>query len=190
MLHRNVQLCVICIAVKVINIMYSTVSDRLPTGRAVSLTREGVLFRSLSEVGHGCWAFMRGSQSAFQFIPQEQHLELTGATVSAALAGQKFDKLTCWKGGIPWWCRVESHCALQYSSSTANVSLWILHGCVLNFIHLSAMGVDEITKSTHFQGGPHTFWHVVYFLIAFLESESTASANVPLPHLRWKPKNY
>ena len=35
---------------------------------------------------------------------QEQHLQLTGA----ALAGQKFDELTCWKGGILWQCHVKS----------------------------------------------------------------------------------
>ena len=29
-------------------------------------------------------------------ISQKQHLQLTGA----ALSGQKFDELTCWKGGI------------------------------------------------------------------------------------------
>ena len=73
-------------------------------------------------------------------------LKLTGA----ALAGQKFDELTCWKGGIRWRCHVESHWALKYKAhSTANVCLWRLHGCVLHFIHLSAMGVAEIAKSTN-----------------------------------------
>ena len=42
------------------------------------------------------------------------------------------------------------------SHSTANVCLWRSYGCVLNFIHLSAMGVAEIAKSTHLKGCPHT----------------------------------
>jgi hypothetical protein len=39
---------------------------------------------------------------------QYEHLQLTGA----ALVGQKFDELTCWKGVILWWGHVESHWAL------------------------------------------------------------------------------
>jgi hypothetical protein len=38
-----------------------------------------------------------------------KHLQLNGAD----LAGQKFDELTCWKGGFLLWCHVESHWALQ-----------------------------------------------------------------------------
>ena len=45
--------------------------------------------------------------------------------------------------------------------STANVCLWRLHGCVLNFIHLSAASVAKIAKSTHLKGCPHTFGYVV-----------------------------
>ena len=30
--------------------------------------------------------------------------------------------------------------------SPANVCLWRLHGCVLHFMHLSAMGVAEIAE--------------------------------------------
>ena len=35
--------------------------------------------------------------------------------------------------------------------STDNVCLWRFHGGVLDFIHLSATGVTEIAKSTHFR---------------------------------------
>ena len=45
--------------------------------------------------------------------------------------------------------------------STANVCQWRLHGCVLDFIHLSAMGVADIAESTYLKGCPHTFGHVV-----------------------------
>jgi hypothetical protein len=41
---------------------------------------------------------------------------------------------------------------------------WKLHGCVLNFIHLSATGVAEIAKSTNMKGCPHTFVYIVYVL--------------------------
>ena len=33
--------------------------------------------------------------------------------------------------------------------SSANVCLWRLDGCVLDYIHLSAMGVAEIAESTN-----------------------------------------
>ncbi|KAK6318221.1 hypothetical protein J4Q44_G00115120 [Coregonus suidteri] len=46
--------------------------------------------------------------------------------------------------------------------STTNVCLWILHGCVLDVIHLSATGVAEIAQSTNLKGCPYTFGHVVY----------------------------
>ena len=45
--------------------------------------------------------------------------------------------------------------------STANVCL-CLHGCVLDFIQLSATGVAEIAKSTHLKGCPPTYGHVPY----------------------------
>ena len=45
---------------------------------------------------------------------------------------------------------------------TVNVCRWRLHGCVLDFIHLLAMGVVEIADSTHSKGCPHTLGHVVY----------------------------
>ena len=51
---------------------------------------------------------------------------------------------------------------LSTSHSTANVCLWRLRGCVLDFINLSATGLAEITKSTHLKGCPHTFVDVVY----------------------------
>jgi hypothetical protein len=33
-----------------------------------------------------------------------------------------------------------------------------MHGCVLNFIHLSATGVAEIAESTHLKGCAHTLY--------------------------------
>ena len=44
--------------------------------------------------------------------------------------------------------------------STANVCLWRLHGCVLDFKHLSAMGVAEIAESANLKGCPHTFVYI------------------------------
>ena len=46
--------------------------------------------------------------------------------------------------------------------STANVCVWRLHGCVLDFIHLLAMGMDELAESTNLKSCPHAFSHVVY----------------------------
>jgi hypothetical protein len=46
--------------------------------------------------------------------------------------------------------------------STANVCLWRLHGCMLNFIHMSASGVAEIAKSTNFEGVSTYFAYIVY----------------------------
>ena len=48
--------------------------------------------------------------------------------------------------------------------STANVCLWILHGCVLDFTPLSATGVAEIAESTNLKGCPHTFVSIAYYL--------------------------
>ena len=47
-------------------------------------------------------------------------------------------------------------------SPTATVSLSRLHGCVLDFILLSVMGVAETAESTHLKGCQHTFGHLVY----------------------------
>jgi hypothetical protein len=46
--------------------------------------------------------------------------------------------------------------------STANVCLYRLHGCVLDFIHLSASGLAELAKSTNLKGCPHTFLCILY----------------------------
>ena len=48
------------------------------------------------------------------------------------------------------------------ANSTASVCLWRLHGVVLDFIYLSAMGVAEIAKFTNYKGCPHTFGHVLF----------------------------
>ena len=53
--------------------------------------------------------------------------------------------------------------------STANVCLWRLHGCVLNFINLSPTGVAEITESTTLKGCPHTFIYSLSFQISYSE---------------------
>ena len=50
--------------------------------------------------------------------------------------------------------------------STANVCLQRLHGCVLDFIHLSAVGVSEKAESTNVKGCPHTFVYLVYITCA------------------------
>ena len=50
--------------------------------------------------------------------------------------------------------------------STANVCLWRLHGCVLDFIHLSTKRVAETAKSPNLKRGPHTFVYIVYLLEA------------------------
>ena len=50
--------------------------------------------------------------------------------------------------------------------SPTNVCLKRLHGCVLDVIYLSGMGVAEIAESTHWKGCPHTFGNVVYFILA------------------------
>jgi hypothetical protein len=52
------------------------------------------------------------------------------------------------------------------SHSTANVGLWRLHGCVLDFIH-----VAEIDESIHLKGCPHTklyFWPCSVSRVSFI----------------------
>jgi hypothetical protein len=63
-------------------------------------------------------------------------------------------------------------------NSTANVCLWRLHGCVLDFIHLSATGVAEITESTNLKGWPHTFVHTHTRDVKFHRYASVPSSNV------------
>ena len=46
--------------------------------------------------------------------------------------------------------------------STANVCRWGLHGCVLDWIHLSETGVAEKTESTNLKWCPHTFVYIGY----------------------------
>ena len=43
---------------------------------------------------------------------------------------------------------------------TDNVRLWRLHGCVLDFIHLSVTGMAEIAESTNLKVCPHTFVYI------------------------------
>ena len=43
---------------------------------------------------------------------------------------------------------------------TANVCLWRLHGCVLDYIYLSTTGVVEIAKATNLMGCPHTCFYI------------------------------
>ena len=40
--------------------------------------------------------------------PRCFHFTITELTVDPTRAGQKFDELTCWKGGILWRCHVKS----------------------------------------------------------------------------------
>ena len=61
--------------------------------------------------------------------------------------------------------------------STANV--WRLHGCVLDFIHLSATGVAEIAEYTNLMEGPHTFGHVVYIQSIYYQYLSITSCPLP-----------
>ena len=87
--------------------------------------------------------------------PRHFHFMITAPT---ALAGQTFvGKVASYDGAM---LKVtELFCK---GHSTANVGLWRLHGCGLNFIHLSAAGVAEIAKSTNLNGCPHTFVYIVY----------------------------
>ena len=57
---------------------------------------------------------------------------------------------------------------LSTGHSTANVCLWRLHGCVLNFIHLSATGLVEITESTNLKQCPHTFVYIELLILHLL----------------------
>jgi hypothetical protein len=89
--------------------------------------------------------------------PRRFHFTITALTVDwAALAGQKLNKPTGWKGDILWLCHVESH-----FTSTANVCLWKLHICVHDSITPSATGEAEIAESTHLKGCPHTFVYII-----------------------------
>ena len=51
---------------------------------------------------------------------------------------------------------------------TANVCLWRLYGCVLDFINMSAMGVAKIAESSNFKRCPHSFGHVVYIVFVYI----------------------
>ena len=72
-----------------------------------------------------------------------------------APAGQKLDELTCWKGGILYGPTLKV---------TELVFLWRLHGCLLNFLHLSATGMAEIAEDTNLKRCLHTFVYIVYFI--------------------------
>jgi hypothetical protein len=50
---------------------------------------------------------------------------------------------------------------LSKGHSIANVCLWRMHCCVLDFILLSATGVAEMAESMNLKWFPHTFGHVV-----------------------------
>ena len=53
-----------------------------------------------------CWAVL---------APTHFHFTITALTLPrVAEAGQKFDELTCWKGGNLWQCHIECHWALHY----------------------------------------------------------------------------
>ena len=150
--HDEQFLCWHCFQRQFWNLVLSVATEDIPFLRASALS------------GPILWACV-----AYQFVAeslllldvstsQKQHFQLT----VAPLAGQKFDKLTYWKGSILWRCHVESHRALQKGHSTANVCLWRLHGCVLKFIVLSATGLAEIAESTNLKGCPHSFVYIVY----------------------------
>ena len=100
------------------------------------------------------WAFLLLEVST----SQQQHLQLTGEVQ----AGQ----LTCWKRGILWRCHADSHWALQWGHSTANVCLWRLHGSVLD------LGVAEIAESTNLKGCPHTFVYIVYCTCQYIHPQA------------------
>jgi hypothetical protein len=51
---------------------------------------------------------------------------------------------------------------LSTGQSNVIVCLWRLHGCVLDYIHLSATGVAGIAKYTNLKGCPNIFGHVLY----------------------------
>uniref|UniRef100_A0A4W5KB60 Endonuclease III-like protein 1 n=1 Tax=Hucho hucho TaxID=62062 RepID=A0A4W5KB60_9TELE len=60
-----------------------------------------------------------------------------------------------------------------------------LHGCVLDFIHLSATGVVEIAKSTNLKWCPYTFVYVVYYL-----KDARLKTLSPPPHLFHQVRRY
>ena len=43
--------------------------------------------------------------------------------------------------------------------------IWSLHGCVLDFLHLSATGVAKIAKSTNLKWCPHTLYSIYKSMI-------------------------
>ena len=59
--------------------------------------------------------------------------------------------------------------ACPHTIHTANVCLWRLHGCVLDFIHFSATGVAEIAESTNLKAYPHTAGHTLYLSADLVE---------------------
>jgi hypothetical protein len=94
--------------------------------------------------------------------PRHLDFTITALTVDRpALARQKFDELTCWKGGILWRCHVESHWALQYGPFYCQcLSLEIALLCTQFYTPVSN-GVAEIAKSTNLKRCPHTFVYIV-----------------------------
>jgi len=76
---------------------------------------------------------------------QKQHLQLTGA----ALAQQKFEKPIVGKVASDDVATLKVTELFSVVLPSVNVCLWRLHGCVLHYIHLSAMGVAEIAESTN-----------------------------------------
>jgi hypothetical protein len=46
--------------------------------------------------------------------------------------------------------------------ATANVCVWRLHVCELDFTHLSATSVAEIAETNNLKGCPHTCVYIVY----------------------------
>jgi hypothetical protein len=88
--------------------------------------------------------------------PRRFHFRITALTVDR----DSFSKAEFWRTDllerrhpmtVPRWK------SFSMGYSTANVWLWRLHGCVLDFIHQSAMGVAEIAESTNWTWCAHTF---------------------------------
>jgi hypothetical protein len=80
----------------------------------------------------------------------------------AALAVQRFDKLSCCQGGILWRCHIESHRALQYGPFYYQcLSMEIAWLCARFYTSVSN-GVAEIAESNHLKECPHTFIYIVY----------------------------
>ena len=123
-----------------------------------------VLLASAKPIAHGDLRLVCGC-SAMEtqdrpFLALDGPVRLAGA----ALADQKFDKLTCWKGDIltvPCWKPLISSVRPFYCQC---LSMEIACG-VLDFIHLSATGVAEIAKCTNLKGCPHNFVHIVYLYL-------------------------